>query len=259
MASACILIDNQADGARAFASSQALAMPVSNLLTPHPSERWRALADSAWIVLSKMAAPADTVMLCGLTCGPDATVRLRLSSADSTGAAGDILDTGAVSSGNVHFDVDYSSFVWRLAAPAMWRYTRFDIVDPGASFVEAGCIVDGLSESFDFNFVSGGERQWVDRSRVSETSSGMTLTWDDVSFRRLNLSFDFISLQQKNGLIERLDRVKGRKRNVLFILDPETNNLPRDSVYGLVTDLTPVTYGSVVDIFGKQFRIDERI
>ncbi|MDI4231460.1 hypothetical protein OZ411_01355 [Bradyrhizobium sp. Arg237L] len=260
MANACIMVDNQADGGRVVASSQALAMPASNLLNPHPSERWRALAPSAWAVLRKTAlAPADTVMLCGLTCGPNATIRLRLSSSDSLGVAADVLDTGVISSGDAHFDIAYGSFVWRLPAPAAWQFTRVDIDDPDADFVEAGCIADGLAESFDYNFVRGGERQWVDRSRVSSTSSGMTLTWDDVSFRRLNLSFDFISLQQKNGLIERLDRVKGRRRNVLFIVDPDSDNLPRDSVYGLVTDLTPVSFGPVNDIFGKQFRIDERI
>src|SRR5690242_11145500 len=110
MANACLIIDNQAEGAAIAASSQAFTMPAANLLTPHPSERWRALAGSAYVVLRKRSAVAsDTVMLCGLTCGPNATMRLRLSSADVTGLAGDVLDTGIVANGDPHFDVAYGS------------------------------------------------------------------------------------------------------------------------------------------------------
>jgi hypothetical protein len=260
MASAAIVIDNNADAATVGASSQVLTMPTSNLLTPHPSERWRSLNNAAFFVLDKGSSiSADTVMLCGLTCGPNATIRLRLSTIDEVGAAGDVLDTGAIASGDVHFDVEYGSFIYQLPAAAAWRYVRVDLSDPDASFVEAGCILDGLSETFDFNFVPGASIQYVDLSRVAPTSSGMTLTWDDSTFRRINFSFDFVSEDQRYGLIERMDRVKGRKRNVLLITDPESTNLPRDSVFGLVTDISPVTFGAVIDIFGKQLQIDERI
>jgi hypothetical protein len=262
MASAAIVIDNNADGSTVAASSQDLKMPVSNILTPHPSERWRSLSNSAWFVLDKGSlVPANTVMLCGLTCGENATVRLRLSTIDATGAAGDILDTGTLASGDLHFDVEYGSFVYQLPAPASWRYVRFDISDPDSTFVEAGCILDGLSDTFGINFSVGATFQHVDLSRVSNTSSGMTLTWDDSTFRRVDLSFDWVSETKRYGVLERLDRVKGRKRNVLLITNPDSENLPRDSIYGLVTDLTPITFGSgtIMDVFGKQLRIDERI
>jgi hypothetical protein len=260
MASAAIVIDNNADASTVGASSQVLTLPASNLLTPHPSERWRSLTNSDYFVLDKGALiSADTVMLCGLTCGPNATIRLRLSTVDPIGAIGDVLDTGALASGDLHFDVEYGSFVYQLPSPASWRYVRFDIADPDATFVEAGCILDGLSTTFDFNFVPGGSIQYVDLSRVASTSSGMTLTWDDSTFRRINFSFDFVSEDQRYGLIERMDKVKGRKRNMLLITDPDSTNLPRDSVYGLVTDISPITFGAVIDIFGKQLQIDERI
>lgn len=260
MASAAIVIDNNADSSTVSASSQDLKMPASNLLTPHPSERWRSLNSAAWFVLDKKSAiSADTVMICGLTCGVNATVRLRLSSIDATGDAGDILDTGVLASGDVHFDVEYGSFVYRFSAPAAWRYLRFDIIDPDATFVEAGCVLDGLSEQLQINFTPGSSIQTVDLSRVSKASSGMTLVWDDNTFRRLDLSLDWVTASQRYGVFERLDRVKGRKRNVLLILDPESPNLPRDSIYGLVTDITPITFSAIADIFGKQLRIEERI
>jgi|GEM_PF-2994467 len=260
MGNAALVIDNDADNGTVVASSQALTMPASNLLTPHPSQRWRSLSSADYFVLDKGAASTgDTAAVFGLTCSAAASVRLRLSSIDATGAAGDVLDTGTVAHGAASFDTGYGCFLHRLAAPASWRYLRFDISDPGADYVEAGTILDGLSEVFDYNFVPGGGFQHVDRSRVSKTASGLTLVFDDDTHRRIDLSFDFVTAGQRFGLIERLDRVKGRKRNVLLMTDVESTNLPRESIFGLVTDQTPVGFGPVFDIYGKQLRIEERV
>src|SRR5689334_10928661 len=100
MANAALVIDNFADDATVAVSSQALTMPAQNLLTPHPSERWRSLSNADFFVLDKGASlSADTVMIGGLTCGVNSTLRLRLSTSDSTGAAGDVLDTGVIANG----------------------------------------------------------------------------------------------------------------------------------------------------------------
>lgn len=265
MANACIVIDNNADGATVGASSQVLTMPASNLLTPHPSERWRSLSNAAWVVLNKGASiVSDTVMLAGLTCGANATLRLRLSTIDASGAAGDVLDTGAVANGAPTFDVAYGCFVTRLPAPAAWQYVRIDILDPDAAFVEAGCILDGLSHSFVYNFAPGGTFQHVDRSRVTKSASGLTLTWDDNNYRQINLTFNSVTSAERYGVVERLDRVKGKKRNVLLMTDAASANLPRDSIFGLVTSQTPISFNQAFDpsgnpLFGKQFQIEERI
>ncbi|WP_448031554.1 hypothetical protein [Bradyrhizobium liaoningense] len=260
MANAALVIDNVALAGSIAASSQALTMPVSKLLSPHPSERWRSLSSSDWFVLDNGASiSADTIMIGGLTCSADATLRLRLSSIDATGAAGDVLDTGPVVDGDARFDIKYRSFVTALAAPLAWRYLRFDISDPGAAYVEAGFVLEGLREEMAVNFTQGGSVQYVDRSRVAKSSSGMSLVWNDNQFRRIDLSFPWVEEAQRYGLIEQLDRVCGRRSNVLLITEPDAQNLPRASFYGLMTDVTPVTFGVLFDLFGKQLRLDERI
>lgn len=265
MANACLVVDNNADAGTVTASSQALTMPASNLLNPHPSVRWRSLTNADHFVLDKGAAiSADTAAVFGLTCGATATVRLRLSSIDATGAAGDILDTGVLASGDPHFDVGYGSFVWRLAASAAWRFLRFDISDPDGDYVEAGCVLDGLSTQFTYNFAPGGGFKHVDRSRSEKSASGMTLIFEDDVHREVELTFPTVSSPQRYGAIERLDRIAGRKRNVLLISDTASSNLPRDSIFGLVTDQTPVAFGQALDVgglplFSKQFRIEERV
>jgi len=260
MANASLVLDNVALAGSVAASSQVLTMPASKLLTPHPSERWRSLDAAAWFVVDAGASlTGDTVMICGLTCSAAATVRLRLSSVDATGVAGDVFDSGPVTNGDRRFDIDYGSFVVLLDAPASWRYLRFDISDPGADYVEAGLVFEGLREEIAINFEPGGSVQYVDRSRVSPTSSGLTLVWPDNSFRRVNLSFPWVEETQRYGLFERLDRVCGRRINVLLITEPGASNWPRVSFCGLMTDITPVTFGVISELFGKQLRLDERI
>lgn len=260
MGNAAIVIDNQVDGAFVSASSQALTMPASTLLTPHPSDRWRSQTSSDFFVLDKGSIQAaDTFLACGLTCGPNAIARLRLSTIDASGTVGNVLDTGNVASGSRFFDVDYGSFLYRFDEPTAWRYARLDLTDPDEDFVEAGALLDGLSEVFEINFSPASSIQHIDRSRVSPTSSGLTLTWRDNSFRRMDLSFDWVTATQRYGVVERLDRLKGKHSNVLLISDIAASNLPRASIFGLITDQTPVTFLPVAEMFGKQLRIDERI
>lgn len=259
MASA-LVIENLATDGSITASSQELTMPASQVLTAQPSERWRSLSNSAYLILDKGAlSSADTIMLGGLTCGENATVRLRLSTVDSTGAAGDIYDSGTIADGDPTFDVDYRTFLTLLDAPASYRYVRFDIADPDADYVEAGSILDGLSEMLNFNFVPGGTIQWNPRDRVEKTASGKTLIWPDNKFRSVALSFDFVEEAQRYGLFETLDRDKGVSTNILLMTDVDSTNLPRDSIFGLMTEVTPNGFTPIFGVFSKPLKIEERI
>lgn len=261
MGNAAIVLDNFADDSTLAASSQALAMPASNLLTPHPSERWRSLTSPAYFVMDQGSVLAgDTVMICGLTAGANATAQLRLSSVDPTGAAGDIYDSGVVSAGSATFDVDYGAFIALLNAPASWRYVRFDLDDPDQTYVEAGLIFAGLRTVFDFNFSPAASAQYVDRSRIAVTAAGQTQVWPDNTFRRLDLPLEWVSAAQRFGVIEQLDRSTGMRKNLVLILDVASSFLARDCLLGTITDITPVTYvTTLADIFGKQLKFDERL
>ena len=260
MANAALLTDNQALAGVVTASDQVLTMPASSLLTPHPSERWRSASPAAFFILDKGSVQAaDTVMVKGLTAGPNATIRLRLSTADSAGVAADVFDSGMIANGSSGFDTDYFAAAWALPAPAAWRYARVDIADPDNLYVEAGCIVDGLREAFAYNFAPGSAVQFVDRSRVATSAAGLSLVWPDNWYRKIDFNFEWVSAGQRYGMIERMDRVCGRRSNVLLMLDTDSENLARDSIFGLVTDLTPNSYAQAIEIFGRQLRIEERL
>lgn len=263
MANAGLLVVNDADTGFISASSQVLTMPAAKMTTPHPSERWRSNSNNDYVVVDKLRVKTgNTFMAKGLTCGPNSTVRLRLSANDQSVAVGEVFDSGVIASGSQSFDVAYGACVWAFPNAMSWRWSRLDIHDPDSTFVEVGSVIDGLRTDFEFNFALSSTVQYIDRSRVAQSSAGLTLTWEDNNYRRLNLNFERITEEERYGIIELMDRVKGIHRNVLMITDTTNENLPRSAFFGLVTDLTPVTFAVFTDLlhyFGKQFRIDERI
>ena len=255
MANAAIAYLNFADAGLLFASTQELTMPAAFLQNAHVARRWRSLAAPAYVVLDLLASQSlDTVALMGLTMGANGTARVRVSTVDSTGAAGDAYN-GSVTA----VDTKYGTHVELLPAPASGRYVRIDLADPDGSYVEAGRLFAGLRTTFAYNHVWGWSRQWTDRSTRTKTRGGQTQILVDTAFRSLDLTFDFVTEAQRDALVEEIDRVNGMHTDVLLIRDPGNVNLARETLWGLVSDLTAVTQPAIFDIYSKQFKIEERL
>lgn len=259
MGNTAIVFPNQVDGALITASSQALTMPATNILTEHLLERWRSENNSDFFVCDKGSnSLGDSVLVGGLTGGVNSTFQLRLSSADSSGAAGDVLDTGALATGSLNYDVNYGQFAALLSTPKAYRYIRCDIYDPDKTYVEAGGLCSGLRTTLDYNFVPGASVGWVDRSKSAPTAGGQTLIWPDNNYRQATLSFEFVSAAQRISVFEPLDRDAGQRKNVLLIMNPDGTNLAFESIFGLMTNLTPVTQPNLV-FFAKVISIAQRL
>lgn len=261
MANAAIAHENLADAGSLTATSEAFLLPVLNLQDPHIGRRWRSETGSESCILDLGAMTSiDTIRLSGLTGSVGETVRLRLSTVDTSGAAGDVLDTGILASGaTAYFDIDYGTLCYLLAAPTSCRYVRIDLADVGADYVEAGRLFVGLREAFTYNFVPGATIGWVDRSKRQEARGGQTLIWNDNSYRQVEINLEWVTEAQRYGIVETLDRVNGQNTDVLLILDTDSDNLARDSIWGLVSDLTPVAFTNLIGIFTKQYRVKERL
>ena len=259
MANAALGYINLAEAGTISASSQELQMPALKLLTPDVEDRFRSQANVVAIVLDLLSLSTfDTILLRGLTVTAAATTRVRLSSVDASGAAGDVWDSGALVSGSQCFDADYGALCMALTAPLQARYVRFDIADPGKTYVEAGRLAVMLRETFTVNFAYGWQVQWVDRSVRQESRGGQTLIWRDNKYRVLTLNFEWVSPEQRYGLIERVDRINGLHADVLMLPDPDSTKLARDSFYGLMAELTPAVQ-SVFQHFSKLYTIKERL
>lgn len=261
MANAALAYLNLADSGNISTSSQAITMPISNLQTPHVLIRWRSVINDAYFVIDLLSVQSvDTVMLRGLTLGTNGTVRLRLSATDPTGATGELLDTGLVTTGTTeNYDADYGSFVYVLSAAVNARYVRIDLADADSTYVEAGRVFVGKLTRFTYNYNWGWSLGYVDRSARPKSRGGQTLVLEDNQYRVLNVDFGWVSSAQRYGIVESVDRVNGQHTDVLLVTDTESENLARDSIWGLVSNLTPVVNPALADIFGKSYQIEERL
>ncbi len=251
MSNACIAYKNLFDSASTVASSSQLLMPVSNLVVPHIARKWRGTsgATDSFVSDLKAATSVDTLAVFGIT---GTQIRFRISSVDATGAAGDIYDSGTVA-----VDQVYLSSIQLIVTPVSGRYVRVDITGTG-SYVEAGRCFIGLRTTFSYNFVKNWSRLWNDRSLKTKTRGGQTQIWADNVYRSIDVTFDFLRQVDRDGFVETIDSINGTKTDILFVTNPASANLSKDSIWGLISGMTPVVQ-PYVSAFSKQYTIEERL
>jgi hypothetical protein len=258
MANAAISYVNLADLGTITVSSEEPQMPGVRLQDEHVHRRWRSQTEPAYLIVDLGSAKTiDTIGLFGGTWTSAATMQVRGSLSDPTVTGSLAFDSGVLSQGQ-YLDSDYHSLVY-IRASASVRYLRIDVVDATMNYVEAGRLFVGLREEFTYNFAPGASMTWDDLSRKTKTPGGQTLIFPDSRFRSIELSFEWVTKVQREGLVESIDRINGQSVDVIMILDTASVKLPRDSVFGLITQPTPILYSSLTDIFAKPYRIEERL
>ena len=259
---AAIAYDNRADRASITASSSAILLPVSRLQDPHIARKWRSNGSASEFLTIDLGAsvPVDTVALIGLNLTSDGTVRVRVSDMDTSAQAGEIYDSGDVGGA---IDPRWGMLVHLLPEALVGRYVRIDLSDPNAAYIEAGRLFVGRRWQFQYNFAFGWSRQYVDRSRKTESRGGQTFIDRDVRYRMANISFELITQAQRWGFVEEVDRVNGTHDDVLLITQSDSDNLGRDCIWGLISDLDPITQPQVwiedAPAYAKAYRITERL
>lgn len=252
--------DNLADRGAVTASSFAIATPPPVLQSPHVARRWRGVAGAAeYLTIDLFAVkPVDCVALFGLNLSAAGLTRIRLSAGDSSALDGAAYDSDPAGPVAGRVNPRWPALIHLLPAPVMARYVRIDLQEPGAAFIEAGRIFVGATTQFETNFAYGWSRGYVDRSRTTESRGGQTYVDRDNSYRVLELQFGFVEAAERWGVIEDVDQFNGKHTDVLLITDPTSSELGRDSVWGLMEDVTPVSQPNL-DLYSKTYRIKERL
>lgn len=246
---AAVLYDNLADRAAVSASTSLILAPPERVQDVHVARRWRSLTAADHLVMDFGAAVSmDTVAALGLSA---TSARLRLSSVDQE--EGDLFDSGAGDASQPHRQA-----VWLLPAPVSARFARIDFVNAGGAFVEAGRIVAGLRSAFEINFDYGWGFSYGDLSKKARTRGGQTQVNRDDRYRMLDLTFSLISKADRYEIVDTIDRINGLSTDVLFVADPDSDDLARDTIWGLITETTPVIQ-PYFDRFSKTYRIEERL
>lgn len=255
---AAILYDNLIDAASITASSFAITTPPTRLQNPHIARVWRGIeGDSEYLIVDHGAlVEIDTGAVIGTNLGATGVTRHRLSTADSSGQTGDAHDSTAVTGA---IDPAYGNLIDLLETPVMARYQRFDLSQAGLEYIEAGRLVGGLRHQFSINFAYNWSEVEVDRSRKVKGRGGQTFVDFDNSYRSIEIAFEMLSGADRNSFVRDADLLNGASRDVLLILNPASDNLSRDSIWGLVTDVTPVSQPTVPGYFAKTYRVEERL
>lgn len=254
---AAVLYRNLADASLITASSAAGSMSPAHLKDPHVARKWRGGGNLAeWLIVDLGSLqPVDTFALIGLNLTAAGTVRVRVSATDATGLAADAYDStvlvGAV-------DPAYGYFVHLAVQPVSGRYVRIDLADT-LSYIQAGRLAIGKRSIFETNFSVGWSRSYTDLSRRTPSRGGQTYINRGPKYRSADVSFDWLTEDERNGFVEEIDRECGMSDDVLFVSDQTSDNLGRDSVWGLLDDLQGIVQPYSIDVFRKAYRISERL
>lgn len=247
---AAVVHTNLADSATITASSSLLLAQPQRVQNEHVSRAWRSQLPTSYLIFDLGSALSiDTVAMIGITAS---TIRCRISATDDTGVTGELYDSTVV-----NVDQDYLQAIFALGSAVSGRYIRIDLTHSTLTYTEIGRAVIGLRSAFTTNFSYGWGRTFIDPSQRTKTRGQLTQITAERSYRLIELPFDWIDEADRYGFVETIDRVNGLKTDVLMLFDTDSANLPRDTIWGLITDATPVNQ-PFFDIFSKNYRIEER-
>lgn len=234
---------NLIDAATLSASTATGGLPVSNLAEDDINKVWRAAATSAssWILADLGSLQTvGAVALVNTNLELNTPVQVRLSTVDATGAAGNAYNAGGGSPTLVAgCDPAYRLFVHVLPAPAIGRYLR---IDATITAFEAGRVVAGptYQPSRNLSLNHPIEELWNDYSRITPSLSGVRWIDREEIQRGLRATFNGLNESEVRGQIAELNRRLGVNRDFLFVRDPDSDNLSRDSLWGYVSE--PIQY-----------------
>lgn len=138
------LYDNLLLTATSVQAAAAIASaPVGNLLDPQPRIRMRCVGVGAVVLIDLGASrPVDCLAFISTTVTAGAIARVRLSSADATGVAGDVWDSGVISA-ETGEEANGNVIIVRAGGPVSGRYVLAELADGALTRVDVGCIAVG--------------------------------------------------------------------------------------------------------------------
>lgn len=231
MANAVLGYDDAVDRGTVTASSQVLTLPAVNLQHPHLSPKvWRSIGNVETLNCDfGLDRLVDVVALLACNFTQAATWRIRLDS-DAGFAAPHLYDSGTVLTG---IDLTYKACIHVLPARTTARYLRIDLSDTGLSYLQAGRWVAMRGWRMTRNYGWGFRERWDDRSRQSIAESGQIWVDRGPAFRIVSFPLNAVTEAETRSDVQHLGRT-ARARDVLFVTDPDSANLGRDSVFGLL-------------------------
>lgn len=258
MAKAVILYDDRIRGAVLSGAATAGGLPLANLQDPQPRKVARWIGTAGHVVADLGGAtPVGLVAISGTNLTAAATVRVRLSTVDATGDAGDAHDSGVIGAGA---DPAYNGAVFHYlgAADKIGRYLRVDFADSSLSWLDVGLLLAGPAFRPGRNYSFGYSLGFQDYGLNEKSPIGITFTSERGRCRSAALRFDFATSAEAMGAHMELSRLCGVTRNIAVVPNPDGPYLAAQSIIGTLDDVLPVSH-SAFNVWSRTLSIVERV
>jgi hypothetical protein len=203
----------------------------TNLQHPHLSTPWRSTANSASITVDF----GTSYTIGGLFLGPTnmtaaGTVRVRISA--NSDLSTPTHDSGA-SPILAGVDPTFGHLIYVLSTPAAGRYLKLDLADSSLTYIQAGRLFAGTKFQPTRNFSYDYTESYIDTTGMSRSESGQVWIETGTQYREMRVQYRAATHADAQGDYKTIARL-GRQHDILFVLDPASSNLGRDSIFGLI-------------------------
>jgi hypothetical protein len=242
------------------------SLPVQNLQDPVVAKKWRTGAVTSAYILADLGSTKSigAVALLGHNLSASGTWRVRISTADATGAAGDAKDIAASTAG-VYPDTRAASkrfgqpdgSAYAFFTPVSGRYLRLDLSDATLTYIQAGLVMamNPWEPARGYSFGASWER--ADGRQVGISRGGQAYINRGPRQRRLRFSLNAMTQAQAWTYADELDRVAGQTDNVLVCLDVNSAYLDRMTIVGPL-EQSPMTWAAL-PTFRRDYAITQRL
>lgn len=237
MANLVLGYDDRVRSGTITGSSALVTLPAVNLQTQRLGQLWRGqpgVTTASLLVDFGASRTIGAVLLAGSNLTAAATWRVRLSTVDATGAAGNAFDSGTASAG---VDIRYRLALLILPTDATGRYLKVDLSDASLPWLEAGRLAALRLWRPRRNFAFGVSRPRIDFSKKSKGEAGDLFALRGAQQRVFTVTLQAVYRDELLADAEDLLLTAGTHDDILLCLDPDSANLGFDSVWGTMAEL----------------------
>lgn len=247
------------DPAIASSGSAFSSLPASHVKDDDIQKIWRATSNTDHLIVDTgISSVLGVAALINTSQRVSDAVRVRASLIDSSVLSNLTYDSGNIESG---VDPKWRKFVHFPDIEVPYRYVRFDFTQ--VDLPQVGRVVVGpvWLPSKDMSF--GWERLWRDLS-IRDISLGGN-TFVDIRPRQRGYRFTIKGLTEEEAedQIDELNRLRGVGRDILVCRDMLSDNLGRDTIWGLLEEpvgqIHSFKTGDGGQFYEVRFEVYERI
>lgn len=210
------------------------SLPAANLQTDDIQEIWRGFSPGGSAIIVDLGAVSEigVIALINTNLRPSDSVNIAISNTDPAGSAGEVYVAGLHPAA---VDPVWRKYVHFIEPNVLGRYIRISItISQGPAtagrLVVAPTWAPSRNMSFEF------EKIPRDRSTITYSLGGNAFVDSRQSQRGWRFTIRGLTETESDEQVGELNRLRGTKRDVLVCRNKDSDNLGRDTIWGLMEE-----------------------